>query len=41
MFILLIVENVNFLEDYCLIVKRRFACPNDLESYVGGSLSSW
>jgi hypothetical protein len=29
------------LEDYRLIVRRRFACPNDLESYAGGSVSSW
>jgi hypothetical protein len=31
----------NLLEDYCLIVGRRFSCPNDLKSYAGGSVSSW
>jgi hypothetical protein len=29
------------LEDYRLIVERRFACPNDSESYAGGGVSSW
>jgi hypothetical protein len=29
------------LEDYRLIVERRFACPNDPDSYASGSLSSW
>jgi hypothetical protein len=29
------------LEDYRLIVERRFARPNDSESYAGGSVSSW
>jgi hypothetical protein len=28
------------LKDYCLVVGRRFVHPNDLESYVGGSISS-
>jgi hypothetical protein len=23
-----------------LIVERRFACPSDLESYAGGSITS-
>jgi hypothetical protein len=30
----------NLLEDYRFIVERRFLCPNDLESYSGGSVSS-
>jgi hypothetical protein len=30
-----------FLEDYCLIMERRFAHLYDLESYAGGSISSW
>jgi hypothetical protein len=29
-----------FLEDYRLIVERRFALPNDPESYAGGIVSS-
>jgi hypothetical protein len=29
------------LEDYRLIVKKRFSRPNDAESYAGGSVSSW
>jgi hypothetical protein len=29
------------LEDYCLIMERRFAHSNDPESYAGGSGSSW
>jgi hypothetical protein len=29
------------LEDYRLVVERRFACPNDTESYAGGSVNSW
>jgi hypothetical protein len=29
----------HLLEDYRLIVERRFACPNDPESYAGGSIS--
>jgi hypothetical protein len=31
----------SLLKDYHLIVKRRFVHPNDLESYAGGSVSSW
>jgi hypothetical protein len=32
----------NFLyEDYRLIVERRFARPNDPESYADGSVNSW
>jgi hypothetical protein len=29
------------LEDYHLVVERRFACHNDPESNAGGSVSSW
>jgi hypothetical protein len=29
------------LEDYHIIVERRFASPNDPESYAGGNVSSW
>jgi hypothetical protein len=29
------------LEAYCSIVDKRFARPNDLESYVGGNGSCW
>jgi hypothetical protein len=29
------------LEDYRLIVEKRFAHRNDPESYAGGSVSSW
>jgi hypothetical protein len=29
------------LEYYRPIVERRFALPNDRESYAGGSVSSW
>jgi hypothetical protein len=29
------------VEDYHLIVEKRFACPNDPENYAGGSVSSW
>jgi hypothetical protein len=29
------------LEGQPLIVESRFACPNDSESYAGGSVSSW
>jgi hypothetical protein len=29
------------LDDYRLIVERRFARPNDTESYAGGSVSFW
>jgi hypothetical protein len=32
---------MNLLEDYRLIVDRRFALPNDPESYADGSVSSW
>jgi hypothetical protein len=28
-------------EDYRLTVERRFARPNDPESYAGGSVRSW
>jgi hypothetical protein len=31
----------NLLEDSHLIVERRFTCPNELESYAGGTISSW
>jgi hypothetical protein len=29
------------LVDYPLIMERRFAHPNDLESYAGASVSFW
>jgi hypothetical protein len=29
------------LKDYRLITEKRFAGPNDAESYAGGSVSSW
>jgi hypothetical protein len=29
------------LEDYRLIVEKRYARPNDPQSYVGGSINSW
>jgi hypothetical protein len=29
-----------FLGDYRLLLERRFARPNDPESYAGGSVSS-
>jgi hypothetical protein len=33
---------IKFLvEDYRLVGERRFARPNDAESYAGGSVSSW
>jgi hypothetical protein len=32
---------VFLLEDYRLIVERKFAHPNDPESYAGGNVSSW
>jgi hypothetical protein len=28
------------LENYYLIVERRFGCSNDTQSYAGGSISS-
>jgi hypothetical protein len=39
--IIIIIIIIAVLEDYRLIVTRRFACPYDLESYSGGSVSSW
>jgi hypothetical protein len=39
-----IFQNVRskfLLEEYRLIVERRFANPNDQESHAGGSVSSW
>jgi hypothetical protein len=29
------------LEDYRLIVERRFARPSDPEKYAGGSVTFW
>jgi hypothetical protein len=29
------------LKNYQFILDRRFAHPNDLESFAGGSISSW
>jgi hypothetical protein len=38
----MIKPKIQFLfEDYRLIVERRVACPNDPDSYAGGSVSSW
>jgi hypothetical protein len=31
------LNNLFLPEDYRFIVERRFACPNDPESYTGGS----
>jgi hypothetical protein len=30
-----------FFKDYLIIVEKRFAHPNETESYVGGSVSFW
>jgi hypothetical protein len=32
---------MSLLKDYCPIMERKFACPNDLESCGGVSISSW
>jgi hypothetical protein len=29
------------LEEYRLIVERRFACSDDQGSYAGGNVGSW
>jgi hypothetical protein len=36
-----IIIIIIILEDYRLIVARRFARPNDPDSYAGGSVCSW
>jgi hypothetical protein len=33
--------NIVLLEDYRLIVERRWARPSGRESYAGGSVNSW
>jgi hypothetical protein len=38
---IVVVVVVVVLEDYRLIVERRFASPSDPESYAGGSVRSW
>jgi hypothetical protein len=38
---LTILYQLPVIEDYRLIVERRFARPNDPESYAGGSVSTW
>jgi hypothetical protein len=35
------LEERNLLEDYHLIVQRRFAGPSDLDHYGGGWISFW
>jgi hypothetical protein len=37
----MILVTIFLPEDYCIIVERRFARPNDPESYAGGSVSFW
>jgi hypothetical protein len=39
--VVVVVVVVKFVESYRLVIERRFACPNDPESYAGGSVSSW
>jgi hypothetical protein len=29
------------LEDYCLIMERRFVFPSGWESFTGGRVNSW
>jgi hypothetical protein len=31
----------SLLEDYCLVVERKFAWHCDPNNYEGGSVSSW
>jgi hypothetical protein len=35
------VKDAFLLEDYRLMLERRLVRPDDLESYAGGSVSSW
>jgi hypothetical protein len=40
--LIIFCDKYNFLrDDNRLIVERRSECPNDPESYAGGSVRSW
>jgi hypothetical protein len=41
MFTLFLYDLLLVYEDSRLIAEKRFARPNDPESYAGGSVSSW